>query len=73
METKNQNSTLRNLMLDISEIDETRNPFEIALKLVKALNNNEITSTQYDLLCGNLQINCERYKISTKNEICSLF
>lgn len=68
-----KNSTLRNLMLDISEIDETTNPFEIALKMMNALENGEITSNQYLLLAGDLQTECNRYKIETSNEICSLF
>jgi hypothetical protein len=68
-----KNSTLRNLILDISEIDETQNPFAIALKMANALRNNEITSEQYDLLSGNLFLNCKRYNIETSNEICSLF
>lgn len=68
-----KNSTLRNLMLDISEIDETTNPFEIALKMMNALENGEITSNQYLLLAGDLQTECNRYKIETSNNICSLF
>ena len=66
-------NTLRELMLQISEIDETRNPFNIALEMMIALKNNEITSNQYDLLAGDLQINCLRYNIQTSNEICKLF
>ena len=66
-------NTLRELMLQISEIDETRNPFNIALQMMIALKNNEITSNQYDLLAGDLQINCLRYNIQTSNEICKLF
>ena len=68
-----KNSTLRNLMLDISEMDETSNPFTIALKMMNALKNEEITSNQYELLAGDLQTECNRYKIETSNEICSLF
>lgn len=68
-----KNSTLRELMLQISEMDETSNPFTIALKMMNALQNGEITSKQYLLLAGDLQIECERYRIETSNNICSLF
>lgn len=72
-----KNSTLRELMLQISEIDETRNPFGIALQMMYALKNDEITSKQYDLLAGSLEIECARYGIPTShklnNEVCSLF
>jgi len=65
--------TLRELMLDLYEVGETINPFGYALKLAQALRKGEITFEQYDLLCGSLQIYCQREKISTSNEICSLF
>lgn len=68
-----KNSTLRDLMLQISEIDETKNPFNIALQMMEALKNDEITSNQYDLLAGDLQMACLRYHYDTSNEICSLF
>ena len=65
-------NTLRELMLQISEIDETRNPFNIALQMMIALRDNEITSNQYDLLAGDLKINCLRYNIELSNEVCKL-
>lgn len=68
-----KNSTLRNLMLDISEMDETSNPLEIVVKMKNALQNGEITFNQYLLLAGDLQTECNRYKIETSNNICSLF
>lgn len=71
--SKMNKQTLRNLMLEISEIDETRNPFKVAYNIMIALKYGEITSDQYTLLTGELQFNCIRYGIETKNEICSLF
>lgn len=68
-----KNSTLRELMFQISEIDETKNPFEIVLQMMNALRESEITFEQFKLLFGNLKMECQRYNISTSNEICSLF
>ena len=63
----------RNLILEISEIDENTNVFSIAKNMMIALRNGEITNRQFDLLSGELQLECLRQKISTSNEICSLF
>lgn len=73
MAATTKNSILRNLIFDISEIDETRNPFSIALNMAIALRNNEITSEEYTLLLCDLFLNCKRYNIETSNEICSLY
>ena len=69
----NNTTTLRELMLDLCEVGETMNAFTYALKMMKALNDKEITSEQFKLLAGSLQIYCQREKIQTSNEICSLF
>ena len=66
-------SAHRNFILEISEIDETTNVFGIALNMMKALKHGEITNRQFELLCGELQLECLRKKIPTSNEICSLF
>jgi hypothetical protein len=68
-----ENLTVRELMFLVSEIDETRNPFAIAIKIMKALKTEAITPNQYDLLCGDLKRNCDREKISYQDAICSLF
>ena len=68
-----KNLKVRELILDIAEVDETRNPFAIALKMVKALHNKEISLEDFELLSGELQFWCVRFKIETSNEICSLF
>ena len=68
-----KNSILRDLMLQISEIDETQNAFSIAYQIMYALQQNEITNNQYELLIGDLKMNCFRYNLSTSNQICSLF
>ena len=63
----------RNFMLEISEINESTNVFAIAYNMMKALKNGEITNREFELLSGNLQLECLRQKLSTSNEICSLF
>jgi hypothetical protein len=68
-----KNSILRDLMFQISEIDETQNAFSIAYQIMYALQQNEITNNQYELLIGDLKMNCIRYNLPTSNEICSLF
>ena len=70
---KNQTNTLRELMLDLCEVGETINSFGYALKMMEALRDEKITSTQFHLLAGDLQIHCQKEKIETSNEICSLF
>lgn len=64
---------IRELMLQVSEVEETKNPFAVVKNMMTALNNNEITSEQFELLGGTLQMNCRRYNIPTENEIISLF
>ena len=63
----------RNFILEISEINESTNVFAIAYNMMKALKNGEITDREYELLSGNLQLECLRQKIPTSNKICSLF
>jgi hypothetical protein len=63
----------RNFMLEISEINETTNVFAIAYNMMKALKNGEITNRQFELLSGDLQLECLRQNLPTSNEICSLF
>jgi hypothetical protein len=62
----------RNFMLEISEINENTNVFAIAYNMMKALKNGEITNKQFELLCGDLQLECLRQNLPTSNEICSL-
>lgn len=68
-----KNSTHRDFILEISEIDETRNPFEIALKLANALRVRSITFDQFQNLWKELKFECQRNGISAKNDVCSLF
>lgn len=65
--------TNRELLLQIAEVSETQNPFEIALSIMLALKHEVINSDQYLLLCGELQMECKRNGISTANEIASIF
>ncbi len=64
---------IRELMLQVSEVSETKNPFAVAKNMMDALNKNQITSKEFELLSGTLHINCSKYNISTENEIVSLF
>ena len=66
-------TTLRNLMLDLCEVGESINSFGYASKLMKALKKNQITFNQFELLCGDLYLHCQKNKIETSNDICSLF
>jgi hypothetical protein len=66
-------TTLRNLMLDLCEVGESISAFAYASKLMKAVSTNEITFNQFELLSGDLYLHCQRNKIQTSNEICSLF
>lgn len=61
----------RNYLLEISEIEETQdfNVFGFALRLMKSLRNNEITSIQFDGLCHQLEYECKRNNIRTESEI----
>jgi len=60
-------------MLDLCEVGESISSYGYALKLMKALSANEITGKQFNLLSGDLYLHCQKNKIQTSNEICSLF
>jgi len=66
-------STLRNLMLDLCDVGESMTAFGYASKLMKALRTNQITFNQFELLSGDLYLHCQKNKVQTSNEICSLF
>lgn len=68
-----KNSEVRELMLQIADIDENSNPFSIARNLMQALKNDQITASQYEMLVNDFQRECKYYKLQTRNEICSLF
>lgn len=68
-----KNSQVRELMLQIAEIDQNSNPFSIAKNLVQALGNDQITASQYEMLVNDFQRECKYFKLETRNEICSLF
>jgi len=68
-----KNSTLRESMFQIAEIDENTNAFTFAKNLMYALKNDEITASQYEMLVNDFQRECIRYKVKTSNAICSLF
>lgn len=63
----------RELLLQIAEIETTTNAFVVAYNMMIALRDGHITSKQYDLLSGELQMTCKSYNIGTQNELVSLF
>ena len=68
-----QERIIRELMLCLYEVGETLTSFEYAQLIMKALELDQITSEQFNLLSGELQMYCESENIPTSNEICSLF
>lgn len=68
-----KSSTVRELMLQIAEIDQNSNPFTIAWNLMQALGNDEITASQYEMLVNDFQRECKCYNLETRNEIFLLF
>jgi phosphoribosyl-dephospho-CoA transferase len=56
-------NTHRELILDISEITSNSNVFSIALKMMEALKNDEITSKQFTMLTNELQYECSKNNI----------
>lgn len=73
MYTSNINVFLRELMLDLEDVGEEMSPFSYARKMMIALKEDLITDRQYEQLSGDLQLHCQREKIPTENEICSLY
>lgn len=63
----------RELHLLLPEVGESMNAFEYAKYLMYSLKFGTITSEEYDLLSGDLQMYCKSNKVETENEICSLF
>ncbi len=63
----------REFMLLLCEVGETMSAFAYALEMMISLKNDEITTKEFELLSGDLQLHCRRNKIETSNEICSLF
>ena len=63
----------RELLLQISEIETTKDAFKVAYNMMIALRDDQITPEQYELLSGELQITCKEYNIGTQNELVSLF
>lgn len=73
IETKSTKKVIRELMIDLYEVGETMTSFGYALKMCVALRNNEITLEQFDMLSGDLYLHCQKNKIATSNQFCSLF
>ena len=63
----------RDAILEMQEVGETINAFGYAYRLCISLRAETITSAQFDGLANELQFYCQRNRVETKNEICSLF
>lgn len=68
----------RDALLELYSVGEEFNPeslnaFGYAYRLAISLRLNTITIEQYDSLAAELKFYCEKFGITTKNEICSLF
>lgn len=63
----------REILLDISEIEESRNPFAIAFKMMKGLSEGKLKSSEYENLSKELEHECKKNDILTENKVCSLF
>jgi hypothetical protein len=63
----------RDALLEIVEVGESINPFGYAYRLCISLRLGTISFEQYDGLCKELKFHCENNKITTSNEIASLF
>jgi hypothetical protein len=66
--------THRDLLLMINDANEPNfNPFTVAKQMMLALKCGTITNNQYDNLSKELDYECKRNNVDTKNEIASLF
>lgn len=63
----------RDALLEMPEVGETINAFGYAYRLAISLRLNTITFDEFDGLSKELECYCNRHKIETSNEICSLF
>ena len=69
-----QTMTHRDLLLMINDAEEPNfNPFSVAKEMMLALRHGTITSNNYDNLAKELEYQCKRNNVDTKNEIASLF
>ncbi len=59
---------VREILFDISEIEENQNPFMIAGKMIKGLREGAITDKQYIGLSDELKFQCNKHNISTSCE-----
>ena len=59
----------REIIFDISEIEEHKNPFKIACKMMKGLRSGKITEKQYIGLSDELLFQCKKNNISTESEL----
>jgi hypothetical protein len=63
----------RDALLEIEEVGESINAFGYAHRLCISLRLETISFDQFDGLCNELKWHCQVNKISTSNEIASLF
>jgi hypothetical protein len=63
----------RDAILEMQEVGESINAFGYAHRLMVSLRTETITSSEFDGLIKELKFYCQRNRVETKNEICSLF
>lgn len=63
----------RDAILEMQEVGETINAFGYAYRLCISLRSETITFSEFDGLTKELEFYCQRNRVETKNEICSLF
>ena len=63
----------RDALLEMVEVGESINAFGYAYRLCISLRLETISLDQFDGLCKELKFHCDNNKITTSNEIASLF
>ena len=64
-----KSTTLRNLMLDLCDVNESVTALAYFSKLNQARIDNEITWKQYFLLNGDFYLHCQRNKIESPKSL----
>lgn len=63
-----KSTTLRNLMLDLCDVNESVTALAYFSKLMQARIDNEITWEQYFLLNGDFYLHCQKEKIASPRQ-----
>jgi hypothetical protein len=63
----------RDAMLSLMDVATDSNVYTYALRLMYALKHRFVTSSQYEMLCSDLQAYCKENNLSTSGQGVSLF